>query len=221
MEKLINKFKNLPNDRIGQDIFIAFEWSVKEDGKRQLVRIYLGSKTVGPMLQWFKPTITEEHGTEYNLEIMGVSETIKPWQLYNGYAQVDFKDGAWTNCYSRGNFGKNYAYGGNWSGHTKNLHPRLKVSPISDRNIEMLAIEGIAPMELPEGIKGNVQVTPVDCSGSWTIWYSWAKMALAERLKHHEINDAVLPQITKQHLLKNETEEVLNCLMDVIEAYDL
>lgn len=225
MDKLINKFKKLPDDRIGQDIYIAFEWSTIEGQPRKLTRIYLGSKTNGPMLQWFRPSITPEgeiSSSEYTIEFFGIQEEIKPWHLYTGYGRVEFRNGAWTNLYSRGNFGKKYAFGGNWSGHNKNLHPRLMKSPISDKNIELLKVEGInEPMVLPDGIKGDISVADVDCSGSWTIWYTNAKIALSERLSMQEINQSSLPSITKQHLLKNETQEVLDCLADVIEAYDL
>jgi len=223
MEDLIKKFKNLPNDRIGQDIFIAFEWSTLGGDVRKLVRIYLGSKTNGPMLQWFRPSITPEYGQdkEYELNIFGISETIKPWFLYDGYSSVEFKAGAWTNVYSRGNFGKKYAYGGNWSGHTKNLHPRLMESPIRDKTIELLKVEGVAPMVMPDGVKGNMSVTQLDASGSWSIWYNTAKIALLERIKKAEIIESSLPELTKQHILKNETEEVIDWLSDVIEVYKL
>lgn len=224
MEKMIKKFKNLPNDRIGQDIFIAFEWSTIEGQTRKLVRVYLGSKTNGPMLQWFRPSITPEDGVsehEHDIEIFGIRETLEPWYLYTGCAQVEFKEGAWTNLYSRGNFGKRYAFGGNWSGHTKNLHPRLMKSPISDKNYQVLKLEGLEPLILPDGIKGNMSITSVDCSGSWTIFYTTAKIALEERLERSEIKEASLPEITKQHLLKNETNDVIDCLSDVIEAYKL
>lgn len=183
----INKFKHLPDDRIGDGIYVAFEWVVT-DNDRRLCRIYIGSKTVGAMLQ-------------YNAD--GID-------MYTGRTHVTYKNGCWTNCYSRGNFGKKYAYGGNWSGHTKNLHPKLKLSPIIDE-------------ETPVIINGESAGTMIDmdCSGSWSIWYTTAKAALMARLKKEEINESSLPEITKKHLLKNETQKVLDCLNDVIEAYEL
>jgi len=66
-----------------------------------------------------------------------------------------------------------------------------------------------------------VTVTDMDCSGSWSIYYGSAREALANRLRRSEITEAILPAQTKSHLLKNETQEVLDCLNDVIEAYKL
>ncbi|MBN2744512.1 MAG: hypothetical protein JXR39_11525 [Marinilabiliaceae bacterium] len=128
---------------------------------------------------------------------------------YNG-REVNFKNGCWTNCYSRGNFGRKYAYGGNWSGHNKNLHPKLMVTPIVDEETAVI-------------IDGEREGTMIemDCSGSWSIWYSSAKLALQNRLTTDQIKESSLPDITKQHLLKNETQNVLDCLNDVIEAYEL
>jgi len=191
---LINKLKHLPDDRIGDGIYVAYKWC----GNR-LVRLYIGSKINGPMLQ-------------YNAN--GKS-------MYNGINDIDYKNGCWTNCYSRGNFGKKYAFGGNWSGHNKNLHPRLKVSPIINQKYEMIIADSGDQIILPEGIKGEIGVTEMDCSGSWSIWYTTGESALANRLKKEEIEECDLPEITKYHLLKNETENVLDVLNDVIETYEL
>ena len=191
--EIIEKLKHLPNDRIGEDIYTAFEWC-----NGQLVRIYIGSKTNGPMLQY------DAYG----------------FGKYNGI-DLDFKNGCWTNCYSRGNFGKKYAFGGNWSGHNKNLHPKLMVSPIIDRTNDLLITEDEKLIELPTGFKGDITQIEMDCSGGWSIWYSSAKNALANRLTAVEIKQSALPEITKQHLLKNETSNVIDCLKDVIEAYEL
>jgi hypothetical protein len=184
----INKFKNLPDDHIGDELYIAFEWVIRENEERKLCRIYIGSKTNGPMLQ-------------YNAD--GID-------MYTGRMHVRYKNGCWTNCYSRGNFGKKYAFGGNWSGHTKNLHQKLKLSPIINEETPVII----------NGEKAGT-VTDMDCSGSWSIWYTTAKAALIARLKKEEIAESSLPDITKQHLLKNETHKVLDCLNDVIEAYEL
>ena len=97
----------------------------------------------------------------------------------------------------------------------------VKLSPIVDEKYEMLIDDIGNQIILPDGIKGEVGVTEMDCSGGWSIWYGSAKNAIANRLKKEEINKAVLPQITKQHLLKNETQLVIDALNDVIEAYEL
>ncbi len=179
IKSLIKKLKHLPDDRIGDGIHTAFEWC---DGK--LIRLYMGSKINGPMLQFST-------------------------------------DKGWTNCYSRGNFGKKYAVGGNWSGHTRNTHPRLNTRPVVDKKYEMLIDDGGNHLIMPCGIKGDIGVTVMDCSGGWTIWYNTAKAAMSARLTRSEIADSSLPGVAKQHLLKNETQLVLESLADVIEAYNL
>ena len=218
-QNILKKLEHLPDDRIGDGIYVAYEWAANENGRR-LSRIYIGSKTVGPMLQ-YEPYDNDLYGDAVNVEVAGIDTTIEHGAYYNGVERVYFLGGAWTNLYSRGNFGKSYAYGGTRSGHTKNLHPRLKVSPIADKSKELLVIDEDNIIDLPKGIKGNVTVTDMDCSGSWSIYYASAREAIANRLKMSEIREATLPAQTKDHLLKNETQEVLDCLNDVIEAYEL
>ena len=191
---LINKLKHLPDDRIGDGIYVAYEWC-----ENKLIRLYIGSKTNGPMLQY---------------DASGIGK-------YTGKQEIDFKNGAWTNCYSRGNFGKKYAYGGNWSGHTKKTHPRLMLSPIIDEQTEILLAGNGSEITLPQGIKGEISKTEMDCSGAWSIWYPTAKQALKARLPYGEIKQSSLPDMTKHHLLKNETNSVIEALNDVIETYEL
>lgn len=216
---ILKKLEHLPDDRIGDGIYVAYEWTTNENGRR-LRRIYIGSRINGPMLQY---DACDEYKdlARTRIDLMGVSTIIEDGTYYDGTDRVHFPGGAWTNLYSRGNFGKSYAYGGTWSGHTKNLHPRLKVSPIADKSKELLVIDEDNIIDLPGGIKGNVTVTDMDCSGSWSIYYGSAREALANRLRRSEITEAILPAQTKSHLLKNETQEVLDCLNDVIEAYKL
>jgi hypothetical protein len=192
---IITKLKHIPNGQIGDGIFAAYEW---RDSK--LIRVYIGSKTNGPMLQY----------ASYN----GMDQ-------YDGKNKVKFSGGCWTNLYSRGDFGKKYAFGGHWSGHNKNLHPKLMMSDIVDKKAELLVMDGCEIITLPRGIAGNVGVTEFDCSGSWAIWYQTASLALEARLTIGQIKKSALPEITKQHLLKNETINVLDSLRDVIEAYQL
>ena len=193
---IINKLKHLPDDCIGDGIYTAFEWY---DGK--LVRFYIGSKVNGPMLQ-------------YNADGKG---------KYNGKNEIDFVNGCWTNLYSRGNFGKKYAFGGNWSGHNKNMHSKLMaIMPVNrDKKSEILLDDDGNVIPIPDGIKGDVTMSDMDCSGSWSIWYRSAKEALSNRLKMDEIINSSLPDITKKHLFENETDQVIDALRDVIEAYGL
>ena len=210
-QEIIKKFSNLKNDQIGDGVFIAFEWSDKI-----LCRIYIGTKQCGPMLQWFSPTKIKEGG--YTISTGTENIEIDPNKLYNGVDYVDFENGGWTNLYSRGNFKKKYAYGGNWSGHTHNLiHP---LRSRNDKKNELLNL-GEEIITLPEGIRGDIQHIDMDCSGSWTIFYKSAKEALDNRLPPNKINSTILPMQTKAHLIKNETPEVLDNLSDVIDAYDI
>jgi hypothetical protein len=212
---LIDKLKHLPDDRIGDGIYVAYEMCEK-----RLIRLYLGSKTNGPMMQYV-PYDNDAYGQGSEISVMGKSIHVGPDTLYNGYDNVIFLGGAWTNCYSRGDFGKKYAYGGHWSGHTKSLHKRLLISPIKDEHSELLVVPDLGLIELPNGIKGDIGLTDMDCSGHWSIWYATARGALDERLTRDEIPQSALPDISKQHLLENETGLVLDALSDVIEAYNL
>lgn len=196
---LIEKLKHLPDDRIGDGIYAAYEW-----GEKKLIRLYIGSKTNGPMLQYYYDGCGPE------------SEG-----MYTGKSKTIFKNGCWTNCYSRGNFGKKYAFGGTWAGHNKNLHSRLRLSPIVDETYEMLLDGEGNQVILPEGIKGEIGVTEMDCSGSWVIWYNSAKEALSARLTRDEVEQSSLPEIFRQHFMKNETGQVIDALNDVIETYEL
>lgn len=211
-----DKFKHLKSDQIGDGIYIAFEWSNK-----RLSRIYIGSKTNGPMLEQYIPD-PNYADTISGIEFFGQNTIIQGYgYLYNGKESIKFPDGAWTNCYSRGNFVKKYAFGGNWSGHVKNKHPRIADGwKPKDKTSEILTV-GKSAIELPKGIQGDSQMTDMDCSGAWSIWFTTAKEALANRLSRLEISESTLPTIFKDHLLKNETDDVLQKLNEVIETYEL
>lgn len=221
MEKLIEKFKHLVNDQIGDGIYIAFEWAYNGD-TRKLCRIYIGSKTCGPILQWFKPSITPDETESTTIAMLGKEATINAWDLYDGKNKVYFKYGAWTTLYSRGDFGKNYAYGGHWSGQTKSLLSSVGqgVWKADDKVTNTLTINN-QPVELPDGIKGDSQLIDMDCSGAWTIFYKTAKEALSARISYEQIKLSCLPDITKKHLQKNETQDMLDRVKEVMEIYNL
>lgn len=210
-QEIINKLKHLPDDKIGDGVYIAYQWTDKK-----LTRLYLGTKQCGPMLQFdiYNP---ETYGTGVDITI---AETVTPVMYgthYDGEQERYFLAGAWTNLYSRGNFRNNYACGGNWSGHTKNLlNPAWEHK---DKSSELFAT-GKDVIVLPKGIVGNTQQIEMDCSGSWSIFYNSAKDALNNRLSVDKIKSSQLPDLTKAHLLKNETPDVIDHLMDVIEAYN-
>lgn len=215
MQNILAKFSDLKNDQIGDGIYIAYQWSDK-----RLCRIYIGSKQCGPMLQ-YEVYDHDNYGDSVSVEMAGISTLVEHGKLYNGQEHVAFLGGAWTNLYSRGNFGRKYAYGGNWTGHTKNKHPRLMLSTIKDEKSELLVDDDHNILPLPAGIKGDIEVTQMDCSGAWSIFYQTAKEALENRLTGKEIEESTLIDPVKQHLLKNQTNSVLDALSDVIEAYNL
>jgi hypothetical protein len=183
---------------IAPGFFTSTEWCIKDDDSRLLIRRYIGTKSCGPMLQY------DAEGRD----------------KYNGIDYVDMAHGAWTNCYSRGNFGRNYACGGTWSGHTKNLHPRLMLSPIVDV-VEQLMWLRDDLIELPEYLQGDIKKTDIDCSGSWSIFYPRASQALHSRLTALEMLDSTLPTITKNFLCDNQTIDVMAALESIINKYEL
>jgi hypothetical protein len=211
-EEIIRKFKHLPDDKIGDGVYIAYQWT---DGK--LTRLYIGTKQCGPMLQYdlYNPG---DYGQGVDVTIADTVTTVLHGTHYDGDSQRYFLAGAWTNLYSRGNYGRNYAFGGNWSGHTKNLiNPNWQRK---DKTSELLTT-GNDVITLPKGIKGNTQQIEMDCSGSWSIFYDSASEALNNRLSIDKIQHTMLPALTKNHLQKNETPNDIDNLLDVIEAYNL
>jgi hypothetical protein len=195
---ILSKLKDLKSDQIGDGVYIAFAWIGNADDKR-LSCIYIGTKKGGPILQY----------TSDNRE------------LYNGVEKVDYPDGGWTTLYSRGDFGKRYAYGGHWSAQAKCLHKKLELSEQKDITRDIIMLDQ-SMLVLPDGISGgDATMTDIDCSVGWAIWYKTAKEALDSRLTATEIQEASLPQKTKIHLLKNESDELLLLVMEVLDVYQL
>lgn len=194
--KHIEKFKRMPdNGIIGDGVHISF--AVKDDG--DIIWAWIGTKQSGPILQY-----------------AGSGE------FYNGHEKVNYYDGAWSPAYSRGDFRKNYSHGGHWSGHTKNLHPRIADGDIAKHESkELLIVNGADIVHLPQGIKGDITATSFDCSLSWSIYFESAKIAIQQRLTALEIQLSTLPQITKNHLQQTESELVLANVWDVIDTYKL
>lgn len=215
MENLKEKFKHLKSDQINDGVYIAFQWADK-----RLCRIYIGTKTAGPILQWYMPD-PDLDIPEYELNISGVKTRISGYQyLYDGEKERIFLAGAWTPVYSRGNFGKKYAHGGNWSGHTKNLLASvMHIEKPVDKTTNLIKL-GNDFQELPDGIRGDVEMTEVDCSMSWTIWFDTAAEAINNRLDPVEIQRSSLPDVAKKHL-KIETNDVITRVTEVIDVYNL
>jgi hypothetical protein len=198
---ILDKFKQLKDDQIGDGIYIAFDWT----DEKHLCRIYLGSKTAGPILQYDYGDLHKYIGEGRNRD--------------TGH----FPNGAWTPIYSRGDFGKRYAYGGHWSGHCKSLHPDImaKYDKTKD-NVSGVIEVGDKLTILPSGILGgDITCLDLDPSVGWAIWFATAKEAMQERLTRDQIIKSTLPSRTRDHLLKNETFDIIGKVMEVIEVYKL
>ena len=195
--------------QIIEGVYISMAY--RESGK--LITLYVGTKESGPMLQY------EPDGKcRYTGEELTEAEELE--------LEKKFSAGVWTPIYSRGDYKRNYACGGHWSGHTKNLHPSIgttwsgKQEHLGDQKAELLVLDGGPVVNLPPGIKGDVTIRSIDCSPSWVIWYKTAEEAMRNRLKVNEISEARLPEESKQHLIQHEDEsaEIVN---DLIAIYDL
>lgn len=131
-------------------------------------------------------------------------------KAYSGNMRVDMR-GHWYNIYSRGNYGHKYAAGGIWSSQHKSLHPRLDRYT---RSIPEVSLEVTADGHL-------VTREEMDGSPYWAIAHKSAAVSFADRLTAQEIQDSSLPVITKKHLMAKQTDKVIGCIRDIIEAYSL
>ena len=179
-----------------------------------LIWLYVGTKASGPMLQ-YQPDVNGVYDGKKHVDLTGdnVDAGVVPDRNL-------WPDGAWTPIYSRGDYRRNYACGGHWSGHTRNLHPAVGDQTRHDRKSECLVADGGALLRLPDGIKGNVSVTKCDCSLGWPVWYPSAREAIDARLTPTEIASAKLPQASKTHLIPHEDSSVA-LLHELIEIYNV
>lgn len=180
-DKWWERLARIRNGVIGDGVHVAYEWA-----QGSLIRAYIGHQAIGPCLQY---------------DVGGNS--------YSGNLNVAMR-GAWYNLYSRGNYGRKYAFGGNWSSDSKSLHPgrnrytrTLPETSVEVHNGQLVTCE------------------TMDGSDHWAIAHKSAAIAFADRLTIKEIQEAQLPLITKQHLCVRQTEDVMGCIKDIIEAYAL
>lgn len=189
-----------PDGQIGDGVYVAYEWIITEP-VRKLCRIYLGTRQSGPILQY-------DHDG---------------YSRYNGWDHINHSTGVWTPIYSRGNYGRRYACGGNWSVHARSIHTdiaNIYKQPDRTTTTEMIVI-GDAMVSMPDGIKGDISLTDIDCSGSWAIWYPTARDAMSHRLRCDQIITSLLPSISRNHLIETETADILRAVWEVINAYKL
>ena len=182
---IINK---RPDGKVCDGVYVAYERSGDK-----LIRMYIGTDTGGPVLQW---------------DADGRGK-------WDGMQTIDFPAGAWTICYSRGNYGRNYACGGTWSSHTLHVIGRAQRAPVDCG--DLLAVGQGDLLALPHGIKGDVNVQSISCDGSWPIWFATASEALAARLTPEQVQSAILPAGAKENLHR----ENIAAVRELLEAYKL
>jgi hypothetical protein len=181
-DKWWERLAHIRNGVIGDGVHVVYEWA-----QGSLIRAYIGHEAIGPCLQY---------------DVCG--------RHYTGDTWLSSRP-VWYNCYSRGNYGKRCAHGGNWSGHNRDLHPRIMAQHLS-------TTDEPAKDWTPDG---SVQMIEVDCSTGWSLTYTTAAHAWSDRLTPIEIQQANLPITTKQHMALRLTPDVIGCIRDVIEAYQL
>jgi len=181
-DKWWERLAHIRNGKIGDGVHVVYEWMGSE-----LIRAYIGHEAIGPCLQY---------------DVSG--------DFYTGNMRLSRRP-IWYNCYSRGNYGRKYAHGGNWSGHCRGLHPRIMSQHL--RTMDR------PPMDwMPDG---SVTMIDLDCSPSWSICYPTAAAAFVDRLTSQELQEADLPIVTKQHMADRLTDDVIGQIKDIIEAYAL
>lgn len=154
-----------------------------------------------------------------------------PMLGYNEYYNM------WTPLYSRGNYGENYACGGNWSSHAVSLlntrrlgkkgywHGKDKVSNNNpgDKEHCMICDDGQLLM-LPEQVKisnPDIKAIDIDCSVGWTIFFPSASDALEDMLVLSEIQISSLPTKTKALLQTGMYNIVRQRLLDLVKTFNL
>ena len=129
----------------------------------------------------------------------------------------------WTPCYSRGDYGRNYACGGHWSGHCRNLLTTRLIGArgAGDKTSEVLALTPDTIVPLPDGIKGDITRTDIDCSGSWTVFFPSASAALDDMLDEGELSAAALPSRSREHLINGGYTAAKKRLAEMIRAFGI
>lgn len=184
--------------QIGEGVFAAYEWS-GNPLNGNLVRIYIGCAKLGPVLQY------DRNGAD----------------KWTGRDHTDYPSGAWTACYSRGDYGRNYACGGHWSGHSLNIERSVGLDHSRSNDVETDCIlVGNGMMRTPPGIMSDVTVLDMDCSGGWSIWHGSALDAWKYRLTPEQIARANLPRKCRE-LYARADQSALERVEEVIEAFGL
>ena len=194
---MIPIISNHPDAQIGDGVYIAYQW-IGDPADGNLISLFIGTSAAGPILHY-------------------VTDGNNRW---DGRQRRNYYNGAWTPLYSYGNYGKRYAYGGNWTGHAMCIHPDIQAycRQPQDNVSEQLLIAGkLHP--LPDGIKGDIKLTDIDCSVGWPIWYGKAIDAIDARLTRGQIATAHISSKVKSHLLSHETNDIIYRVRETMEAY--
>lgn len=209
VEKLI--YANQRDDgQLSAGVYIAMQYDCDTG---HLAHLWIGTPETGPLLA-FHEGFKE---TEKTINVKGVEVSTKRAECYNSSS-------SWSPVYSRGNYGKEYACGGTWSGHCRNLlKSRLIGEPGSGDQVTQGVMADGKYIAMPKGtgIEADVQATSFDCSSSWSVWFNAASEALNDMLDSDEINRSSLPQKTKDHLLRCDYDAVQKRVREVMEAFEL
>ena len=212
MQSIATKLSKAPDGMIGDGVHIAYQWIDK-----RLCRIYVGTRQSGPILQYDAP---DDFADVPHYQAAGKALP-HPSKHYDGNDHVNMS-GAWTPIYSRGDYGKRYAFGGHWSPHSKSLHPRIANScRQTATKMSHIIVTDDGYIEMPPGISTDLTMYDIDCSVGWAIWYPTAREAMAARLSLQEIPGAALPSRSRIHLISTESNAIRDNINDVIAAYNL
>lgn len=179
--------------KVGAGVYVAYQ---RRLDPIMYIRMWIGTNFGGPCLQY---------------DFDGADK-------WDGEQRRDFANGAWTPCYSHGNFGRNYACGGTWSGHSINVAglPSKTVESKSNLLVCNAGKESVM-VQVPDGITPDIVCNEIEPKDSWAIWYTTAPEALAARLTSEQAQSAILPDRAK----KNMKQENIAAVKEVLEAYRL
>jgi hypothetical protein len=170
--------------QISEGVYIAMQYNCDTN---ELVRLWVGHRSIGPMLQY-------EEGE------------------------------GWTPIYTHGNFGRNYACGGTWSSHCRNLISSREIGHPArgDQSTELLCVGKDQIESLPEGLKGDITQTSIDCSGGWVVWAKTARDAIDDILTFAEIQASTLPTKAKKHFCEPVVyNQAQKAIAEVIDVFNL
>lgn len=184
-----------PDGKLSDDVCVSYQ---VRNGS-EIVRMWIGVRPGGPVLQW------DANGRD----------------KWDGWQRRDFANGAWTLCYSHGNYGRNYACGGTWSGHNITVAGLpSKTRDIKSNLIVCTAGAETVLLEAPDGIQHDMVCQEIEPKDSWAIWFNNARDALSCRLRGKALQAAPLP-IKAKNCDAQVTGHVWQQLEEVVQAHKI